>query len=163
MKWKEPLGSRAYGGPIVAGGKVFVGTNNENPRNKRDRGKPTDDNPEGPPIDKGIVMCFDEKTGKFLWQMVHDKLPSGQVNDWPREGVCSTPIVDGDRVYYVSNRCEVVCLDVNGFANGNDGFQDEKYKTPTDGDVIWSYDMIGRTQGLPAQHDRLLARSSSAT
>src|SRR5262245_17989905 len=33
VKWKEMLGSRAYGGPIVAGGKVFVGTNNENPRN----------------------------------------------------------------------------------------------------------------------------------
>ena len=74
VKWKATLGSRAYGGPIVAGGKVFVGTNNENPRNKRDRGKATDDDPDGPPLDKGILMCFDEKTGKFLWQVVHDKL-----------------------------------------------------------------------------------------
>lgn len=149
VKWKAQLGSRAYGGPIVAGGKIFVGTNNENPRNKRDRGKATDDNPDGPPIDRGIVMCFDEKTGEFLWQMVHDKLDSGQVNDWPREGVCSTPIVVGDRLYYTSNRCEVVCLDVNGFANGNDGFQKEKYQDKTDGDVIWSYDMMDQLKVFP--------------
>ena len=64
VKWKQPLGSRAYGGPIIAGGKVYCGTNNENPRNKRDRGKATDDNPDGPPLDKSVLMCFDEKTGK---------------------------------------------------------------------------------------------------
>lgn len=149
VKWKAQLGSRAYGGPIVAGGKVYVGTNNENPRNKRDRGKATDDNPDGPPIDKGILMCFDEKTGKFLWQMVHDKLESGQVNDWPKEGLCSTPVVDGGKVYYTSNRCEVVCLDPNGFANGNDGFQKEKYQTPTDGDVVWSVSMIDSLKVFP--------------
>ncbi|HVK13262.1 MAG TPA: PQQ-binding-like beta-propeller repeat protein [Gemmataceae bacterium] len=149
VKWKETLGSRAYGGPIVAGGRVYVGTNNENPRNDRDRGKASEDDPKGPPIDKGIVMCFDEKTGKFLWQMVHDKMESGQVNDWPREGVCSTPVVDGDRVYYTSNRCEVVCLDATGMANGNDGFQAEKYKTPTDGDVLWSYDMYKELKVFP--------------
>lgn len=141
-KWKATLGSRAYGGPIIAGGKVFIGTNNENPRNKRDRGKPTDDNPEGPPIDMGNLMCFDEKTGEFLWQAVYEKDKAGQVKDWPHEGLCSTPIVEGDRVYYCSNRCTVVCADVNGFANGNQGFQDEKYKDKTDADIIWEFDMI---------------------
>src|SRR5438552_2950940 len=34
--WSADLGSRANGGPIVAGGKVFVGTNNQNPRNPND-------------------------------------------------------------------------------------------------------------------------------
>src|SRR5262245_61249838 len=67
--WKAALGSRAYGGPVIAGGKVFVGTNNEAPRNPA---------PEYQG-DRGIVMCFDEKTGQFLWQAVHDKLPSGIV------------------------------------------------------------------------------------
>jgi outer membrane protein assembly factor BamB len=148
VKWRESLGGTSWGGPIVAGGKVFVGTNNENPRNDRDRGKGSDDE-KGAPIDKGILMCFDEKTGKFLWQMVHDKLEGGQVNDWPRAGVCSTPVVDGNRVYYASNRCEVVCLDVNGFYDGNDGFQKEKYQEKTDGDVVWSYDMIGELKVLP--------------
>jgi len=149
IKWKQPLGSRSYGGPLVAGGKVLVGTNNENPRNKRDRKKPTDDNPDGPPEDKSILMCFEEKTGNFLWQMVHDKLPSGQVHDWPGIGLCSTPVIDGNRIYYVSNRCEVVCLDLNGFYDQNDGFQDEKYRDKTDGDVIWTYQMMDNLNVFP--------------
>src|SRR5690242_3614363 len=35
IKWVAELGSKAYGGPIVAGGKVYVGTNNDRPRNPR--------------------------------------------------------------------------------------------------------------------------------
>ena len=94
---------------------------------------------------------------QFLWQHVNDKLPSGQVNDWPHEGVCSTPTVEGDRVYYVSNRCEVVCLDANGLANGNQGVQDEQYKEPTDADVIWHYDMMKELNVFPHNMRRLLA------
>lgn len=140
LLWKADLGSRAYGGPTVAGGRVYVGTNNQRPRNDRDvhRNK----NGEVEPIDRGVLMCFDEKTGKFLWQAVHNKLESGRVNDWPEEGVCATPTVEGDFVYYVSNRCTVTCLDANGFANGNQGFQDEKYKEATDGDIVWQFDMM---------------------
>jgi outer membrane protein assembly factor BamB len=140
LLWKADLGSRSYGGPTVAGGRVYVGTNNQRPRNDRDvhRAK----NGEVEPIDRGILMCFDEKTGKFLWQAVHNKLESGRVNDWPDEGVCATPTVEGDFVYYVSNRCAVVCLDANGFANGNQGFQGEKYKEDKDADVVWEFDMM---------------------
>jgi outer membrane protein assembly factor BamB len=145
--WKAELGSRAYGGPIVAGGKVFVGTNNERPRNKRDT--TTNKEKEVEPIDKSILMVFEEKTGKFLWQAVYDKLPNGLVTDWPKEGLCSTPTVEGNRVYYVSNRCTVVCADVDGFANGNDGIQTEKYKDPTDADIIWEYDMLKSLDVFP--------------
>jgi outer membrane protein assembly factor BamB len=145
--WKADLGSRAYGGPTIAGGRVYVGTNNERPRNPRDTKKAADGEIEK--IDKGILMVFDEKTGKFLWQAVHDKLPNGNVTDWPREGMCSTPTVEGDRVYYVSNRCMVVCADVQGFANGNQGIQTEKYQTPTDEDVIWEYDLIKNQDVFP--------------
>jgi outer membrane protein assembly factor BamB len=87
-------------------------------------------------------MCFDAKTGQFLWQAVHDVLENGQANDWPKEGICSTPAVDGDRVYYVSNRAEVVCADLNGFADGNQGGQSEKYQDATDADILWSVDLI---------------------
>ncbi len=138
--WQADLGSRSYGGPVVAGGKVFVGTNNERPRNGRDIH--INKAGEADPIDKGVLMCFDERTGKFLWQAAHDKLPNGNVTDWPREGICSHPTVVGDRAYYVSNQCRVVCADVNGFADGNQGMQDEKYKADNDADIIWEYDMI---------------------
>ena len=41
-------------------------------------------------------------------------------------GLCSSPTIDGNRVYVVSNRGQVLCLDVNGQADGNEGpFVDE--------------------------------------
>ena len=139
IKWSVNLGDKAYGGPIVAGGKIYVGTNNN--------GEP----PRDPSIkgDKGILMCFRESDGEFLWQAVHDKLPAGRVNDWPNEGICSSPIVEGDRLYYVNNRAEVICADTEGMANGNQGVQDETYKGPKDADVIWRLDMIGELGVFP--------------
>ncbi len=145
--WRAILGSRAYGGPVISGGKAFVGTNNEHPRNKRDVRKNADGDEE--PLDKGVLMCFDIKTGEFLWQDVNDKLPGGMVVDWPKEGVCSTPAVEGERIYYVTNRCTVTCLDVNGFANGNQGKQGEKYNDKTDADIIWEYDMMAELNVFP--------------
>ena len=41
VKWVAQLGSQAYGNPAVAGGKVFVGTNNQaerQPKAKGDKG-----------------------------------------------------------------------------------------------------------------------------
>jgi outer membrane protein assembly factor BamB len=145
--WKAALGSRSYAGPIVAGGKVLVGTNNQNPRNPRDTRKAAGGEVEK--LDKGILLCFDEKTGKFLWQAVHDKLPGGNVVDWPEIGLCSTPTVEGNRVYYVSNRCAVTCADLNGFADGNQGLQTEQYKTPTDADIVWEYDLMKNNDVFP--------------
>jgi outer membrane protein assembly factor BamB len=106
-------------------------------------------------------MCFDEKSGDFLWQLVVPKLPSGKVNDWENLGLLSSPTVEGDRIYLVTSRCEVICLDVNGQANGNDGpFKDEaqyvvgagkpKAKIgPKDADIIWKYDMMDELGVFP--------------
>lgn len=120
IKWVADLGSKAYGGPIVAGGRVFIGTNNENPRDKKWN---FIDKKTGLLVDLGIVMSFDEKTGDFQWQAAFEKLPGGQVVDWPREGICSSPVIEGDKMYYVSNRCEVICGNVK------------------DGKVIWKLEM----------------------
>ena len=112
IKWVAQLGSQSFGNPVVAGGKIFVGTNNQFERQPKVKG------------DKGVVMCFREADGKFLWQNVHDKLAAGRVNDWPKQGICSTCNVDGNRVYYVSNRCELVCADVDGANDGSGQRQD---------------------------------------
>ena len=58
VKWVVKLGSQTYGTPVVSGGRVFVGTNNESPRDPAQQG------------DRGVLMCFDEKNGDFLWQLV---------------------------------------------------------------------------------------------
>lgn len=141
VKWVVKIGSQCYGNPTVSGGRVFVGTNNESPRDPKTVG------------DRGIVMCFEEATGKFLWQLAVPKLGTGKVSDWEFLGICSPPQVEGDRIYLVTNRNEVLCLDVNGMANGNDGtYQDEgKYMAgpgkppvttgPGDADIIWRFDM----------------------
>jgi outer membrane protein assembly factor BamB len=125
IKWVAALGTNAYGGPVIAGGKIFVGTNN---------GKPRDPKVEG---DKGVVMCFRESDGKFLWQAVHDKLPDKDENDYPDQGIASTPTVEGDRVYYVSNRCELVCADVEG---------DQKTSKAK---IIWTLDMVKELKVFP--------------
>jgi len=139
IKWTAPLGSQTYGNPAIVDGKVFIGTNNNGHLRPEITG------------DKGVIVCLDEKTGKFLWQMTHDKLPTGRVNDWPEQGICSSPYVEGDRLYYVSNRCELVCADVNGFLDDeNDGpFKKEKYRDKKDGDIVWTYDMINELAVFP--------------
>jgi outer membrane protein assembly factor BamB len=72
------------------------------------------------------------------------------VNDWPEEGICSTCAVEGKRVYYVSNRCTLVCADTEGFLDGkNDGIESEKYRDKTDADIIWELDMMEELDVFP--------------
>ena len=139
IKWKATLGSQTYAGPLLIGGKVFVGTNNQGKRNPKLTG------------DRGVIMAFRESDGEFLWQSTHTKLPAGRVNDWPQQGICSTPYIEDDRLYYVSNRAEVVCVDTEGFMDGeNDGpFTEETDTSEIDGDIIWKYDMIEELEVFP--------------
>ena len=160
LKWVAKIGSQSYGNVTVANGRVFIGTNNEPPRDPRH------------PTDRSILLCFDEKSGEFLWQLVVPKLASGKVNDWESLGLLSSPTIEGDRVYVVSSRCELLCLDINGMPNGNDGpFKDEaKYVVkdvildkgkpterpappvepgPKDADIIWRYDMMDELGVFP--------------
>jgi outer membrane protein assembly factor BamB len=140
VKWVAALGSQTYGNPVVARGTVFVGTNNEAMRDPKQGG------------DRGVLMAFRESDGQFLWQNTHEKLAAGRVNDWPYQGVCSSPLVEGDRLYYVSNRGEVFALDVQGFRDGgeNDGpVTDEKLTGPENADVLWRFDMMEEVGAFP--------------
>jgi outer membrane protein assembly factor BamB len=138
VKWIAALGSQSYGNPVVANGKIFIGTNNEARYDQEIPG------------DKGVLLAFNEADGSFLWQMVTDKHRAGRVNDWPFQGVCSSPLVDDDVLYYVTNKGEVLALDVEGFTDGeNDGYQDEQFQTDHDGDVIWKFDMVEELGSFP--------------
>jgi len=135
IKWKVPLGSQTYGNPVVANGKVYVGTNNNKGWLRR----------IPPAVDLGCLLCFDEKTGKFLWQHSSPKIPAGRVNDWPEQGICCAPYVEGKRLWFVSSRGEVICLDTEGFRDGNDGpFKGEPVVAPDEADVVWKFDMMGK-------------------
>jgi len=139
IKWVAKLGSQSYGNVVVSGGQVYVGTNNEASRDPKQGG------------DRGVLMCFRESDGEFLWQHTNEKLAAGRVNDWPFQGVCSSPLVEGDRLYYVTNRCEVVCLDTKGFRdNVNDGpYKEEKLTGQFDADIVWKYDMMEEVGSQP--------------
>ena len=123
VKWVAQLGSQSYGNPVVAGGQVYVGTNNELVRDPKEPG------------DRGVLMAFRESDGQFLWQQANAKLASGRANDWPFQGVCSSPLIEGDKLYYVTNRCEIMCLDTKG-----DG---------THAKVNWKFDMMEEVGSQP--------------
>lgn len=156
VKWVARLGSAAYGNPTVAGGRVFAGTDDltvtDDPRFKRTRG--------------GLVKCLDEATGTLLWQLVvpeRTRLPPEILFGHQHLGVCSSPAVEGDRVYVVTCAAEVVCLDVEGQADGNDGpfLEEGQYMVgpdqpavavgPGDGDIVWRFDLIDQLRIRP--HD----------
>jgi len=144
VKWSAPLGSQSYGSPVVAGGKVYVGTNNGFAHLKR---VPRD-------VDASCLICFDEQTGRFLWQHTSLKLPAGRVQDWPMMGHHSVPLLDGDRLWFVTNRSEIVCLDAAGFDDGeNDGpFKDEEFVGAGEADVVWKFDLMKQLGVVP--HER---------
>lgn len=141
--WTANLGSQTYGNPVVANGKVYVGTNNGGGHLAR--------YPDS--VDLGCLLCFEEATGKFLWQASSPKLPTGRVHDWPLQGICCAPYVEGERLWYVTSRGEVACLDTEGFLDGeNDGpFTAEVNENKNEADIIWRFDMMD-TLGV-SQHN----------
>src|SRR5689334_3350951 len=52
IKWVATLGSQSYGSPVVADGRVLIGTNNSNGYLKQ---YPND-------MDLGCLLCFSEQT-----------------------------------------------------------------------------------------------------
>jgi len=116
IKWVAALGSQTYGNTVVASGKVFLGTNNSNGYLKR----------YSSDTDLGVLVCINEADGKFLWQHSSEKLPTGRVHDWPLQGICCSPLVEGDRLWFVTSRGEVRCLDVDGFYDGKDDGRPER-------------------------------------
>ena len=162
VRWAVSIGSPTYATPVIAHGKVLIGTLNGAQWEERRSGS------------RSVLLCFDEKTGEFLWQLPLPKdYGVSSMFDAYCAGICSTPTVVGNRVFLTTGRGEVLCLDINGLANGNTGpYTDEAYLytfratdrgrvvrrdenvpplTKTDADIIWRYDMFGELKSKP--HD----------
>ena len=128
VRWGRKLCESIYSTPAIVGGKIFIGGRQEN---------------------RGLMMCLDEQTGKLLWQwQAPAKEIPLRIDGWsigisenpPALGVCSSPLVDGNRVYFVTNDFKVACLDANGQrAKGAAG----------QARVVWSYDMWTRLKVFP--------------
>jgi outer membrane protein assembly factor BamB len=110
IKWVANLGSQTYGNAVVADNRVFVGTNNSAGWLARYPRR----------VDLGCLLAFDNRNGDFLWQDSSEKLRTGRVHDWPLQGICCAPLVEGNRLWYVTSRGEVKCLDTEGFYDHED-------------------------------------------
>ncbi|MGA2067112.1 MAG: PQQ-binding-like beta-propeller repeat protein [Thermoguttaceae bacterium] len=128
VKWGVKLGDALYSTPSISGGKVFVG---------------------GVQSQDGIFACLDEATGKLLWQWRAPprKVPASiggfsiGISGIPAQmGVCSSAAVEGQRVYFVSNRFEVLCLDAAARP------PDPEAGKPR---VVWSLDMFDKLGVFP--------------
>jgi outer membrane protein assembly factor BamB len=101
VRWGVRVANAVYSTPSIAEGKIFVGAMEQG---------------------NGLMLCLDAATGKLLWKWKAPpkKFPNdidgfhlGIHEIPPQMGVCSSPAVSDGRVYFVSHRFEVVCLDVN--------------------------------------------------
>jgi outer membrane protein assembly factor BamB len=120
VQWGVKVCDALYSSPSVAGGKIFIG---------------------GLEAHDGVFTCLDAASGKILWRW---KAPPREapreingfaigIREIPHQlGVCSTAAIDGDRAYFVSNRFQVVALDVAGQPPGAEAGQAR---------VAWIYDM----------------------
>jgi outer membrane protein assembly factor BamB len=127
VRWGVRLGNAIYSTPSVAQGKIFVG---------------------GMERQNGIFVCLEAATGKLLWkwEAPPKKFPKdidgfniGIHEIPPQMGVCSTATIEGGRAYFVNQRFEVMCLDVNGLAGAEAG----------GARVIWTFDMQEKTGAFP--------------
>ena len=119
VKWVADVGNRGYGTPVIAEGKVYVATNNRAPRDPKVKGA------------KAVLMCFEAKTGKFLWQNVHEMAPAEVDQQAKEDGLCSPPAASAGKLYYVTPGSIVTCADAG------------------DGKVQWSYDLMKELKVYP--------------
>jgi outer membrane protein assembly factor BamB len=105
VRWKADLPGKGLSNPVIAGGRVYV-TATSAYQQKRE-----------------VVLCFDVKTGKKLWE--RQVLATGGTQAHPKTNMAApTPMTDGERVYALFATCDLVCYD-------------------KDGDLVWYRSLVG--------------------
>ena len=136
--WSVELGDQTFGRPVVAGDAVYVGTDNARRMN--------------PAFEEeaGVLMAFDARDGTFLWQDVAPRVERG-LREFLLPSTTGAPYAEGNRLYYVTAECQLRCLDVRGFRDGeNDGpYQGEGFQNDGAADIVWELDMCGRLGVFP--------------
>lgn len=129
VHWRSQIGSDC-GFPAIGMGRILIGTNNAHPRDKQITGE------------CGVMMCFALDDGRFLWQQTHARLPDWHA-DLPQTAISCTPAIAGDRAFYMSNRGELVCVDLLGFSDAeNDGPFTGERQDEHAADIVWMLDMV---------------------
>jgi outer membrane protein assembly factor BamB len=112
IKWVANLGNKTFGSPVVSQGKVFIGT-------------------AGDSAADAALVCLDEKTGQRLGRFVCGSVHTDNF------GVCSTPTIEGDRLYFVAPDPRVICLDLTAWPKPSAAAGGAASARP----IVWQYDM----------------------
>ncbi len=136
--WSVELGNETFGRPLVVGDAVYVGTDNARHRNPAYQ------------EDAGVLLAFQAKDGKFLWQDVAPRVERG-LREFLLPSTTSTPYVEGNRLYYVTAECQLRCLDTQGFRDGenNGPYRNEVFQDNAAADIVWELDICGRLGVFP--------------
>lgn len=126
IKWRARLGSTTTSQPIVSGGLIWIGTNNEQPR---------DPSRKAP---GGVLACFRERDGAFVYQQVFNAT-NFPLNRRVEFGMTGSPYAEGDRLWFVSPLAEIICLNTAPRSRG---------EGPPN--IIWRIDMMTELGVFPA-------------
>jgi outer membrane protein assembly factor BamB len=95
MRWKAELPGRGLSNPVIAGGKVYVTASS------------------GFQESRLHVLCFDEKSGKKLWE--RQVWTTGGTGCHPKSCMAApTPVTDGKAVYALFATADLVCYEADG-------------------------------------------------
>lgn len=124
--WELKLGLHQYSIPTIDRGRIFLATDDSAVQQ-----------PGYQPTGGGVLLCVEQATGKLIWELPSPRYMEGvkppyHFDQW-QCGICSQPVVDGERVFVVGNRGEVLCVDRNR------------------GTVLWRYNFITELGVVP--HD----------
>ena len=103
IKWSAPLGRYTFSPPVVSDGLIWIGTTSS-----RDYDKHSD----------RALKCFREKDGEFLWEYKSPKIGTDFRWDSYTSAIGCSPLIEGDRLWFTTNRCETICLDIGPLKTG---------------------------------------------
>ncbi len=144
--WEYKLGRFQYAIPVVHGDYLLLGGDQRALQDKVLQKANTKHH------SSGAVVCINRHTGQLVWEVLTKGVTSEKTWWWGNYGVCASPVPEEDRVYVLGSGGDVLCLDMKGMANGNDGlFQDELTYFANEGepltelkssygDILWRYD-----------------------
>lgn len=107
IKWIAALGTWTKGDPVVAGGLVWIGTNNGAPRDPKVK------------TPAPVLMCFRERDGQFLYQYVTQRPKIDDYWEPQHSGHTSSPLAEGDRLWFTTMAAETICLDIGPLRRGS--------------------------------------------
>jgi outer membrane protein assembly factor BamB len=130
IRWQAEIASFAFGAPAVSDGLVWIGGNSWRPGDDQET------------KDAAVLYCFDEQTGEKLYEYVSPRLERVTYYTDPiYHGLGCSPVIEGDRLWFVSNRCETVCLDIGPL----------KQQPRGEPRIVWSVDMREKFGVFPTQ------------